>query len=49
MRIIRSEHKLLITHKENINPARGDITIIISEKQNELTEINVARCSGGTI
>ena len=36
-------------HSEKITPARGDITIMMHEKQNELTDISVARCSAGTI
>ena len=34
---------------ENIHPAKGDMTIMSTEKQNELTDISVALCSGGTI
>lgn len=34
---------------ENIHPAKGDMTIMRTEKQNELTDISVALCSGGTI
>ena len=36
-------------HMEKTYPARGDMTIMIHEKQNELTDINVALCSAGTI
>lgn len=34
---------------ENNHPAKGDMTIMSTEKQNELTDISVALCSGGTI
>lgn len=32
-----------------MNPARGDMTIMMHEKQNELTDMSVALCSAGTI
>ena len=31
---------------EKTYPARGDMTIMMHEKQNELTDISVALCSG---
>ena len=32
-----------------MNPARGDMTIMMHEKQNEFTDMSVALCSAGTI
>ena len=32
-----------------MNPAKGDMTIMMHEKQNELTDMSVALCSAGTI
>ena len=32
-----------------MNPAKGDITIMMHEKQNALTDMSVALCSAGTI
>ena len=36
-------------YSENTHPAKGDMNIMMMEKQNELTEIRVALCSAGTI
>ena len=38
-----------VYQSENIHPAKGDMTIMRTEKQNELTDMSVALCSGGTI
>ena len=36
-------------YSENTHPAKGDMIIITTEKQNEFTEIRVALCSAGTM
>ncbi len=36
-------------YSENTHPAKGDMNIITTEKQNEFTEIRVALCSAGTM
>ena len=37
------------SYSENTHPAKGDINIITTEKQNELTDMSVALCSAGTM
>ena len=37
------------SYSENTHPAKGDITIITTEKQNEFTDMRVALCSAGTM
>jgi len=45
----RSGLSTIILYSEKINPASGDMKIMSTEKQKELTDMSVALCSAGTI